>query len=62
MKKIDIGGDIVTYYYKDDQGNTVATVLNPDDKNVIARAIEKGDDKGKLLVKSDVTLFWSVEF
>ncbi len=62
MKKINIDGDTVTYYYKDESGTTLATALNDDDKRCIARDIDKGKDKGKLVVKSDVTLYWSVEF
>lgn len=62
MKTIEIGNDIVTYYFKDSDGNTVATTLNPDDKACIERDIDKGKDKGKLVIEPTVTLFWSIEF
>ena len=61
MKKTTIDGLTVSYHFRDDQGGTVAMELNPDDKNCIARDIDKAKEKGKLIVKPDVTLYWSVE-
>jgi len=62
MKKVEINGDLVHYYYKDEGGNTLATVLSEDDERCIARDIDKGKDSGKMVIKADVTLFWKVEF
>jgi len=62
MKTIEIGNDIVTYYFKDTDGNTVATTLNPEDQACIERDIDKGNDKGKLPIDQSVTLFWRIEF
>jgi hypothetical protein len=61
MKKVEINGDLVHYYYKDEAGNTIEDTLHEDDERCIARDIERGKDSGKMLV-GDTTLFWKVEF
>lgn len=62
MKKIEINGDIVRYYFKDEAGTTLDMKLTPEDERCIERDIDKGKDNGKMLIKSDVTLFWKVEY
>ncbi len=62
MKTIEIGGDVVTYHFKDADGNTIATTLKQEDKACIERDIDKGKDKGRLVIDPNVTLFWSVSF
>ncbi len=61
MKKVEINGDLVAYYYKDENGNTLNVQLNDDDKRCIARDLDKGNDSGKMLL-GDMTLYWKVEY
>lgn len=61
MKTTEIGGDTVTFYYKNADGDTVKRELDPNDKRFIERLIDKGDDKGKF-DSGQLTLYWSVEF
>jgi len=62
MKRIEIGSDIVIYHYKDEAGNTTQMAIQPEDITCIERDIDKGKDKGKLVINPTVTLFWSVSF
>lgn len=61
MKKVEINGDLVHYYYKDENGATLNVELNADDERCIARDIDNGKDSGKMLA-GDMTLYWRVEY
>lgn len=62
MKEKEINGDLVAYYFKDEQGNTLDMKITPEDETCIGRDIDRGKDSGKMIIKADVTLFWKVEF
>lgn len=62
MRTTEIGTDTVTFYFKNEAGETVRGEMSPADRTFIANRIDKGDDKGKMSVGNDITLFWAIEF
>ena len=69
MKRIDIAGESVSYYYKDEFGNTVSIPLSTQDETAIGFHIDKAKSSGKLEsyrnvngTNVEVTCFWSIAY
>lgn len=69
MKCIDIAGESVSFYYKDDANTTLNLSLSTEDEDTIRFHIEKFKDGGKLESfrnvngrKMEVTCFWSIVY
>lgn len=73
MKHIELEGESISYYYKDDEGNTINLPMEEGEKSVIIRSLTvRGDERGKIAAQRkvkpedkrpmDLMLFWAVEY
>ena len=71
MKHIDIGSEPVSYFVKDEEGNTINTSLDASDKGVISNEIDRGRERGKFNIyrvltgdtkRSELTVYWQIEY
>lgn len=65
MKTVEIAGELISYYYKDEDGSTVPMDLLDEDCDTIEMMLDRGEDRGELssfVGRSEIVCHWSVNY